>query len=267
MKLHPLLLPLALLALVACGPTGTSEDSGPTPMAPALARKATNDMLTLEGAQASATALPVWAPTPEGTSLAFSPGTAAGCITKDAPTTDGSGFTHVLSHYSCNGSHGGTLAGTVENVFKNDDYTLVYNLTATVGTLTWEYTGSRLIALNPLDKTSAITAAITVVAKNSGAVLATETYQATWTADWNTANTYKLWGAFTLARSGQETLSGTVGAGMPLVWTSSCCHPGSGTVTLLRGTETALVTFNATCGRVTLTLPGSGDAAVTLPDC
>lgn len=264
------LLPIALLAFAACGggALGTTKASGGSQaMDASEARKATNDLLTLEGVQASGTALPTWAPTPEGTSMAFTPGTAAACVTKDAPYTDGSGFTHVVSHYACNGPQGGSLSGTIESIFKNNDYTLIYNLTAAFGTLTWDYTGSRILALNPSAKTSAITTAITVVAKNSGTTLATENHSASWTADWNTAGTYKLWGSFTVARSGQDTLTGSVASAAPLVWTTGCCYPTSGTLSLARGSQSAQVSFTTPCGQVILTLPGSSDANVSLPPC
>lgn len=275
MKSHALVLPLLLLSLTGCGgggPVAGSQGSGSTTALEAgSARKATNDLMTFESLQATSTALPIWAPTPEGSALGFTPGTAAACVSKGVPSApDVNGYTHVVSTYTnCNAPHGGLLNGTVEVAFKNADYLITYNLTATLAgsSISWTYTGQRHAVLDTTAKTSAITSTILVTTYSGASPTGTETYTANWTADWATAGTYKLWGSFLVSAPGQDTLAGSVPAGTPLVWTSGCCYPGSGTLALVKGGRSAGITFALPCGQVLLSLPGSATATVGLPDC
>ncbi|HJV89150.1 MAG TPA: hypothetical protein VJ623_02500 [Holophagaceae bacterium] len=263
------------LGFAACGGGGSVSINGSTGGSQALdgatARKVTNDLMIFESTQATSSSLPIWAPTPEGSALAFTPGASNICVTKGVPSApDGNGYTHVLSTYSgCTGPQGGTLNGTVDTAFKNNDYYLSYNLTAALPAsgLSWTYTGQRHLVLDPTHSQSTITSTIVVSAYLNGSLLGTENYNANLSADWATANQYKLWGTFNVTSTGQDTLVGTLSAAQPLIWSPGCCYPGSGTLALTRGTQSGSVTFALPCGQVTLSLPGSGDAAVALPGC
>ncbi len=273
-RCYPALL-LATLTFAACGGSGGNGASGSNggiqALDAGLARKATNDLMTFEALQATPTALPIWAPTPEGTALGFSPGALLLCVSKGVPSTpDANGYTHVLSTYTnCNSPHGGLLNGTVDVAFKNADYLITYNLTATLSgsSYRWTYTGQRHAVLDTTAKTSTITSTLLVTTYNGAATVGTEAYTGNWNADWATAGTYKLWGSFLVNATGQETLAGTVAAGAPLTWSAGCCYPGSGTLTLLKGNRSAGITFALPCGTVFLDLPGSSVATVGLPDC
>jgi hypothetical protein len=267
-RIH-LALPLLLLALTACG--GSGSGTAALPLEAGLARKATNDLMTFESLQATPTSLPIWAPTPEGSALGFTPGSMPACVSKGAPSApDGNGYTHVVSTYTnCNGPHGGLLNGTVEVAFKNADYLITYNLTASApgSTYTWTYTGQRHAVLDTTAKTSTLTSTIVVTTFNGGSSTGAETYTGTWNADWATVGTYKLWGSFQVTATGQETLTGTVAAASPLSWSAGCCYPGSGTLALVKGARSADITFALPCGKVFLALPGSTTATVSLPPC
>ncbi|HJV22897.1 MAG TPA: hypothetical protein VJ570_09370 [Holophagaceae bacterium] len=249
----------------------TGSTTGSQALDGATARKVTNDLMVFERTQATSSNLPTWAPTPEGTALAFTPGASALCVSKGIPSDpDLNGYTHVVSTYAgCTGPQGGTLNGTVDTAFRNGDYFLTFNLTAALPAngLSWTYSGQRHVVLDLAHSLSTITSTIVVSAYLNGSPLGTESYNANLSADWATANQYKLWGTFNVMATGQDTLVGSISAAQPLVWSPGCCYPGSGTLSLSRGGKTAGVTFALPCGQVTLSLPGSGDAAVALPGC
>jgi len=85
-------------------------------------------------------------------------------------------------------------------------------------------------------------------------------------SDWATAGSYKVWGSFSFQSGNEATLSGSISEFSPLAWTSGCCYPLAGVLTLAQGPASSEVSFTSPCGSYTL----SGIQTLvplTLPAC
>lgn len=275
--------PAVLLALVACGGSGSSSNAASGFSASSTA-SFTEALLNDEGLQGSATALPAWAPDPEGQGatarMAVNTTPPSACITASPITVDAQGVSHLTWTYTnCQGPEGGTINGTRAISFVQDpanasavDYTIVPDLTITNGTRTWRIQGgTRTLVVDGSTKTTTITVRnMTATLSDSAdpAFDATYTWSRDMVADWSLAGVYKLWGTFTFQNSdsARGPVSGSISSQDPLVWETGCCHPDSGTVSLTRvdSGATATATFTLPCGTLNLAFGNGRTATRTL---
>ena len=270
------LLPLALPFLLACGGSGQKTSLPNTSPSKALpadeALAATWGFLTLEQGTNMASQMPTF--TQSGDAKVLNTAATSSCIT--TVTTSKLGVTVVL--YTFNNCGYATaltdsLSGSVSVSFSNQApslYTVEYkNLTATNGTQTWVFNGTKTINVNLSAKQANLTAT------NLSAVF-TDTahpetnrsylYNANLNADWATLNTYKLSGSYSLVTNAFTT-GGVMSSATPLTWTTGCCYPTGGSITLTKDALSATAAFSLPCGTLTLTPTGQAPLTPHIPAC
>ncbi|MBS1766399.1 MAG: hypothetical protein JST05_03215 [Acidobacteria bacterium] len=273
-----------LFALVACGGSGSS--SSQTSFNGSSAAGFAAALVNEEGDQPTTATLPAWAPDPDGqgqvkTAINLSPSTSS-CVTTSPVTVDGNGVSHVTRTYTnCMGPEGGTINGTRDISWVQDpnnanatDYTFVPHITITNGTRTWVIEGgTRNLVVDKVAMTTTITVrnqTVTLTDSANPNFSATYTWSRDMLADWSVTGQYKLSGTFTWQNSASDRgpITGSISSSDPLIWTTACCHPESGTINLTRveSGATATVTFSQPCGTLTATW-GNGNTATFQLTC
>lgn len=263
---------LGFVALVALGLAGCSGSEGSTSVTG-------TDPASMKIAPAGVATLVFMDLETVRPDLLAGAGTLPGCVTA---ATAGAVRTYTFTN--CTAANGGTLAGTVAVTpvpapGNPGPYTETYDLTvrgpagAQPPTQTWHYTGTQTFTVTYAGTTptgvalavapDGITAAYTDSANPSND--RTYTFQGSLAADPSTPNRVAISGAYTFKRRVNqvetETLTATVAAGDPLVWSQACRdYPSSGTITLdlvstTLGASSLQIQFNAAtlgCGVVSL---------------
>jgi hypothetical protein len=196
-------------------------------------------------------------------------GSLPGCVTANT-----AGAVRTYTFTACTAANGGTLTGTVAVTplpapGNPGPYTETYDLTvqgpagAQPPTQTWRYTGTQTFTVTYTGATPAgvalavapdgITAAYTDSANPANN--RTYTFQGNLAADLSIANRVAVSGSYLFKRwvnqAVVETLTATLAAGDPLVWSQACSgYPASGTITLdlvsaAYGTSSLQVAFDA----------------------
>lgn len=272
------LLPYALPFLLACGGSGQNSSQSTPPDAKAIpadeALASTWGFLTLEQGTSMASQMPTF--TQVGDAKHLNTAATSSCITTITSTKEG--ITHVLYTFNNCGPqpvslNSLNLSGSLAISFSNQVpslYTVEYtNLVVTRGSQTWTFNGVKTIDVNLSIKQAHM------VATNLSAVFADSAYpdanrsflyNANLSADWATANAYKLTGSYSLLAN-THTTSGLIASSNPLTWTTGCCYPVSGSISLTKDALSASVAFALPCGSVTITPTGQMSSPQLLPAC
>ncbi len=155
-----------------------------------------------------------------------------------------------------------TLNGSIEVTWKLNDYQITFNhlvKSEEGGKETHSVDGTRHVVIDPVAKQAVITITgltLTHTEAEEPSENRSFTYSAAYTSDWATAGQFKLWGTFTLQASGHPALSGAIAQATALTWTTGCCRPTSGTLSLTQDGKTADVLFGLPCGTATVTVAG-----------
>jgi len=179
-----------------------------------------------------------------------------GCRTVQVNTTSTT-RTVTITFNQCPASNGWLLNGTLTfsaPITKPGHYTVVHqvhSLDAT-GTKGWNYTGTKLVTIDLVGRTASISlpagTTLTAAYHDSQNTSKNRTYQYVpdLSASWTLAGQFSLSGSYTFAQDGGTTLAATITS--PLVWTSGCCSPTQGTLTLSAGNSLANAVFGPNCG-------------------
>jgi hypothetical protein len=263
-----------MLALVACGGTKgeVTTTSDPNTMRSAPAGTATLAFLDLEAtirpdALPTAIALP---PMGEAIGMAVATAPLPACVTGVV-----AGAKTTFTFNNCKAASTGTLTGTVAVTMAVAGTATVYTETfdlksAMDTTRSWHYTGTQVITINGATATVTLPAAVPVVpiqaaytdtgnTANNKTYLFTPNLTTTWTA-----TRYTLGGSYSFARAGADTITVTLAPADPLVWSTGCDYPASGTLNLaltdpVAGTASTTAKFGPTCGQMSI-----GGGALTL---
>lgn len=255
---------LSLLAtLLVLGCAAKSTESGVTGTDPAAMRNAPAGVATLvfmdlqtvrPDALPTQVALP-----PNGEAMALvAAATAPSCATS---TVAGNVTTYTFNCKAANtGSLTGTLAVTTTKSGTSTVYAEVFNLTSTIdASHKWQYTGNQTITVGNAIGTLTVTAQNPITAAYTDSAVPANSKSYAFTAalsgNWATSGRFALTGSYGFARTG-ETITVAISQADPLVWTTGCDYPSSGTLGLTLvdsfGTATTSAVFGPTCGQVTI---------------
>lgn len=267
-----------ILGLVACGGTTnqtTVNGTSPDALKSSPAGVASLVFLDLESVRPDA--LPTYAPLPGGESLGLVQGSApiaAGCSSLSTATAGNTVTTTITFGPTCTAANGNTLTGTVIVTFSLTDpltgqnHSIAYNLTSkdSTGTKTWTYQGTRLVSINQTAKTAHVTVptgtTFTAAFTDSTTPQNNKTYTYTPNLYFAWGGTQAtLWGSYSFTQ-GTTTISATMPQTSPLTWTTGCCYPISGTISLTTGSAQANAVFGPNCGDLAL-----NGGKITLATC
>ncbi|MBI3132538.1 MAG: hypothetical protein HYZ13_14580 [Acidobacteria bacterium] len=275
MRLRPAL-PLATLALVACGGGSPHSDTG-SGLTPARVMAVTSSVVGSEStAQASSSALPFWSPVGEGTpqaALGLHLPSLPSCASVTTTGPDAQGFTHQTWTFVHCTSGDESLDGNIDLTWKAGDYTITFNhlvLTEDGGAETTTLDGTRHVVIDTATSTGTVTLSQFRLAHTEASEPGenrTFTYDAAYHTDWATPGTYKLWGGFTAQANAEPAVAGTVDMARPLTWTVGCCRPTSGILHLAQGSQSAEVAFSLPCSTITITVAGQPSVTRKLRGC
>ena len=157
--------------------------------------------------------------------------------------------TYTFNNYTA--ANAGTATGTVKVAHAGATYTETFDLTVTSVLLatpttpatvqTWKYRGIQVVT----------------VAGSSATVRVAPAFTASLGEDWSDPARALLTGGYTFSRA-LETITGTIAGTDPLVWSSACDFPASGTVALnlmngTTGADATNVGFDSgVCGQVSI---------------
>jgi hypothetical protein len=143
-------------------------------------------------------------------------------------------------------------------------------LSAAAGTKSWVLDGAKGFSRNPSTQEIRIQTTnfkVTFADAANPAANRAFTYNSDLTGSFAVSGEYRVWGTFSLAVAGGDTVTGSIPREAPLVYTQACCHPTAGTLNLAKGAASAQATFLAACGSVTVTPQGGQPEQRTLPAC
>jgi hypothetical protein len=252
MQVGPAIALLLALGLIGCGGgTGSTSIVGDNPAAlrTAPAGIATLVFMDLEALRPD---------------LLASSGTLAD-VARSAPVNGVT--TYTFNNYTA--ANAGTATGTVKVAHAGATYTETFDLTVTSVLLatpttpatvqTWKYRGIQVVTVAGSSATVRVAPAFTAVF-NDGATPAnnkTYAFTASLGEDWSDPARALLTGGYTFSRA-LETITGTIAGTDPLVWSSACDFPASGTVALnlmngTTGADATNVGFDSgVCGQVSI---------------
>jgi hypothetical protein len=250
-----------MLGWIGCGgASGTATVNGTDPAsirsAPAgVATLAFTDIETLTPAMVAGTS-----PLPTG-------------ITTSTPSAGTTRYTYT----NVTAANTGKMSGYVDVTYSGNTYTLDYHLAVPSSTIQtasgvhalaaavtgWTYTGTAQFLLGTNSANLSVLAPGITAAYTDTTTAANDksySFTADLTAQWSgtgSSTTASLYGLYSFTPSTGEAISVTIKQATPLVWTSACNFPESGTLTLdlMTGstvTETATAVFSSTCGQITL---------------
>jgi hypothetical protein len=264
MKLIHGLSSLALLTIMGCAGKSTEvvvTGADPAAMRTAPAGAATLVFMDLQTIRPDALPVQIALP-PTGEAMGVvAAATVPGCVTS---VVAGNLTTYT---FNCKAANTGTLTGTVKvtttKVGSTTTYAEVFNLVSTVDTARkWTYTGNQTIVSNGSSATLTVAAGNPILCAYTDTATPanskTYNFTANLAGNWATANRFVLSGGYAFTRPGIDNTTVAIAAGDPLVWTSSCDYPGTGTLALsmVDGSGVSLASasavFGPTCGQVTL---------------
>lgn len=265
-----------VLLLAACGGGKSgSADARPTPAAPALpaaeAQALAETFLQAEGNPSLIA--PYLNPASEVPIGLMPPGPAIpACVqaTVERPSATSVKVTLVLSGCERNGA---TASGRVVLLASSTPPSALVSfepLSAAAGTKSWVLDGAKGFTRNTTTQELRIQTNNFKVAFADTANPASNrafTYNSDLTGSFEVAGEYRVWGTFSLAVAGGDTVTGSISRETPLVYTQACCHPTAGTLEIAKNGASAQATFQATCGSVTITPKGGQPEYRTLPVC
>jgi hypothetical protein len=228
--------------------------------------RSTETFLQVEGAQSQPGYFPE-ALKPEALKPeALKPGTqaplAAYCPTVTREHPDANTLRFTFDFTDCPKGLAEKLSGRIVLTVTFDPFgwSVVYeDLAALSNNQVWRMSGVKAVSPVMATKATGVRTQNFAVAYSDGANPSNNRnylYSSDLSGSWSGFGEYRLWGTYSLAAAGEDTVGATIAKEQPLVYGSGCCYPTAGTLRFTKGGATAEATFQGTCGTVRITTGG-----------